>query len=172
MSRLPLRITGFDARTARRSHLRTAHCVGWSPTCVAVHPISNTLVDYSSCRYQELPYAQTDPTPTTDVQKKKQNREAESTALRRRLRLLWKTLCGLLCLGTTVSTIVTVVAAVELRRHLGRSFFALPLSVHLLLDALMALTPLLAARADGEGEPPPPVPTSQVRCRSLLYLLN
>ena len=71
MSRLPLRITGFDARTARRSHLRTAHCVGWSPTCVAVHPISNTLVDYSSCRYQELPYAQTDPTPTTDVQKKK-----------------------------------------------------------------------------------------------------
>eukprot|EP00752_Nemacystus_decipiens_P014344 g12761.t1 len=89
-------------------------------------------------------------------------REAEATALRRRLRLLWKTLCGLLCLGTTVSTAVTVLAAIELRRHLGRSFFALPLSVHLLLDALMALTPLLAARADGEGEPPPPVPTSQV----------
>eukprot|EP00903_Cladosiphon_okamuranus_P006432 g6293.t1 len=89
-------------------------------------------------------------------------REAESTALRRRLRLLWKTLCGLLCLGTAVSTAVTLVAAIELRRHLGRSFFALPLSVHLLLDALMALTPLLAARSDGEGEPPPPVPTSQV----------
>ncbi|CAM9371971.1 unnamed protein product [Pylaiella littoralis] len=89
-------------------------------------------------------------------------REAESTTLRRRLRLLWKTLCGLLCLGTAVSTAVTLVAAIELRRHLGRSFFALPLSVHLLLDALLALTPLLAARGDGEGDPPPPIPTSQV----------
>ncbi|CAM9145677.1 unnamed protein product, partial [Scytosiphon promiscuus] len=89
-------------------------------------------------------------------------REAESTALRRRLRLLWKTMCGLLCVGTAISTAVTLVVAVELRRHLGRSFFALPLSAHLLLDALIALIPLLVARGDGEGEPPPPVPTSQV----------
>lgn len=71
-------------------------------------------------------------------------------------------MCGLLCLGTAVSAAVTLVAAIELRRHLGRSFFALPLSVHLLLDALLALTPLLVARGDGEGEPPPPIPTSQV----------
>lgn len=94
------------------------------------------------------------------------HREAESTTLRRHLRLLWKALCGLLCLGTAVSAAVTVVAAVELRRHLGRSFLSLPLSVHLLLDALLALAPLLAAEGDGEGEPPPPVPTSQVRPRS------
>ncbi|CAB1117427.1 unnamed protein product [Ectocarpus sp. CCAP 1310/34] len=89
-------------------------------------------------------------------------RETQSTLLRRHLRLLWKTLCGLLCLGTAVSAAVTLVAAIELRRHLGRSFFALPLAVHLLLDALLALIPLLVARGDGEGEPPPPVPTSQV----------
>lgn len=99
------------------------------------------------------------------------DREAESTALRRRLRLLWKTLCGLLCLGTAVSTVVTVVAAVELRRHLGRSFFSLPLSVHLLLDALVALAPLLAARVDGQGEPPPLVPTSQVLRLVVLVVL-
>lgn len=98
-------------------------------------------------------------------------REAESTTLRRRLRLLWKTLCGLLCLGTAVSAVVTLVAAIELRRHLGRSFFALPLSVHLLLDSLLALSPLLAARGDGEGKPPPPIPTSQV-CVLLCVVLR
>ncbi|CBJ27425.1 conserved unknown protein [Ectocarpus siliculosus] len=89
-------------------------------------------------------------------------RETQSALLRRHLRLLWKTLCGLLCLGAVVSAAVTLVAAIELRRHLGRSFFALPLAVHLLLDALLALIPLLVARGDGEGEPPPPGPTSQV----------
>ncbi|CAN0041901.1 unnamed protein product, partial [Laminaria digitata] len=89
-------------------------------------------------------------------------REVEMSFLRRRLRLLWKTLCGLLCLGTAISATATVIATVELCRHLGRTFFALPLAFHFLLDALAALAPLLAARRDAEGEPPPPVPTTQV----------
>lgn len=91
------------------------------------------------------------------------NREAEVTHLRRRLRLLWKTFCGLLCLGTVISTVATVLATIELRRHLGRWYFALPLAVHLVFDAIAALVPLLAAKGDGESEPPPRVPTSQVR---------
>lgn len=92
----------------------------------------------------------------------KSNRDEECSFLRRRLRLLWKTLCGLLCLGTVTSTVATILAAIELRRHLGRFFFVLPLALHLLLDTLAGFAPLLAAKGDGEGRPPPQVPTSQV----------
>ena len=90
-------------------------------------------------------------------------REGEASRLRRQLRLLWKTLCVLLLVGVLISAFATLLATVELRRHLGRMFFALPLMLHLLLDAIAALAPLLAAENDGQGEPPPPRPTSQVR---------
>lgn len=89
-------------------------------------------------------------------------RALKASRLRRRLRLLWKTLVALLALGTVLSAVLSILATVELTRHLGRLLFAMPLAVHMLLDSVVALMPLLCARSDGESVPPPPKPRTQV----------
>ncbi|CAN0171269.1 unnamed protein product, partial [Discosporangium mesarthrocarpum] len=84
--------------------------------------------------------------------------------LRRRSRLLWKTLCLCMSLGAALSLAWTLVACAEILRHLGRLFLALPLAAHVVADALASLAALLA------GEPPPPVlrPTNQVEFQRTL----